>query len=389
MSAAVARSRGGSMAEQSLAAAYLEVYPALSAERRPQVAQVLRNSFADLDFRRRQIQRWLNVAGSLENAEQLLPGDAETLAALAGAAWSRSDTAAAVDYWARQRRQLRNELAGTLDLAIRRPGELQNTPANTFAWIVSRSAVDQEFVPLVQEALARLPARTTEDPQVTAAAVRWLAWAQPLCLLFTCPLDPASFEKLAALAAPRVNTETAAFAALAAGDRPRAEKLAKDTGALVTEAWSTYVLFAARKHLEANEPGKAALLLNRVHPGAQQRPVWVTLQRRTGQPERPETAAILRQESWGPASWRRVAEWTLLELAVGRRASGLRVELAEPAKTDLFLGLEWDGRRLDPIVVRSGARSFRVPVDVAPGLHALRLWAQAGKLQPLGTTTLD
>ena len=99
--------------------------------------------------------------------------------------------------------------------------------------------------------------------------------------------------------------------------------------------------------------------------------------------------SLLHRESWGPADWQRVAEWVTLEMGVGRRSPGLEVRLAAPAKEMFLVRPEWDGRRLDPQLVRVGEGSLRLAIDVTPGIHLLRLGPEAGKLPPLGPTTLD
>jgi len=388
LAAAAARARGAPAVEQTLAHAYLEVWPALSPAKRPLAEELLRRSFRDPDFRQRRFARWLAIAGSPAAAEALLPADAESFGLLAGAAWSAGDAPAAAGYRTRRRAALHEALAERLEAALRAPGRLPRGLGAELADVVAAAPLGRDFAPLVERAARERPPGPARA-ELAQAAARWLAWAWPLCLVGDCPLAAPALDRLAAAAGSRLDGAEAALAALAAGDEARAELLARRSEALWSEAWAPYLLLAAKRRLAAGDVAAARALLAEVHRAQRARPAWRALRAAAGEPAELRLDARAEGPPWQPTAWRTELGSPALELDAPRPARALVVGFHRPAERAGLVEIEWDGEVLAPEVVRAGAAGLRLELDVAPGLHLVRLRPLAGGLPELGVTTLE
>ena len=343
LEAARARSPGSPRPERALAAIWLEVWPGLSAPERAAARPALARAFADPAFFGRTFDRWLELAGSLAAAAELLPDRPESWRRLTIAAAERAELAGAAEFHVRWRRAVDAELERGLELA--------RDEAAAIDRLVVAAPRDAALAPWLERALAARPAAPADSP-VAESAARWLAWARPLCLTAGCPLSPGAFDRLAGLSGARLSPAEAAFAALAAGDEPLAEKLARRSEALWSAPWAPYALLVARRRIAAGDPAAARAALDRVHRTA--RPLWPyrALARAAG-----ADGAEISGEAWESSEWEWEGGEPRLALQPSRTAAALVLRLARPAARPTLLVAEWNGRATPPVEVPAGASS--------------------------------
>lgn len=196
--------------EKFLAAAYLELWPALSAEKKAFAGELVAGAFRDALVFDRLIDPWLATYD---------PRQPDDLARLFAAvperanAWSRllDRFAAARDWptfcraWQEREDALEVELRERIEAALVRRRAAEHRQAESWLYGVMVAAPRRlRYVPLVSEALAR----ATPEPATArraAAAAAWLAWNRDLCELSggdLCPLDATTAGRLATIAGP-------------------------------------------------------------------------------------------------------------------------------------------------------------------------------------------
>lgn len=376
-----------------LAAAYLEVWPALTVEKRRKVEELLREAFLEPQTFERLFAPWVAIAGSLERAATLLPDQPLTWRRLAATALERHSWGEYATLSARHRASLRAQLESELARAAAAAGgsgsELarQQAARRDYSAVLVAAPVDAEFAPYVETALGLLPPGPAAESQVRAAAA-WLDWALPLCLVRDCPFADSAMSRLASLAGSTLGGGEAAFAALAAGDRGRADLLERRSDELWSEPWAPYLTFKAKRQAARKEIAAARATLLTVHRAFRPRLAWRMLAERV--------AAVgvvpgppLARASWEASDWWFAKGASRLDLLPTRPAAALGFELAEPARGEALLEVQCDGRLLPPVVVAAGSVGVRVPVELASEPHLLEIRVRAGDLRPAVRVRLD
>src|SRR5690606_38419690 len=151
--------------------------PALEGAERVDAERRLAEAFLEPGFLRLAYPRWLEVAGSVEEAARLLPDRSDAGALLERSAIERGELVAAGGLRDRARAARHRELAAGLDRLAASPralapGELDRRLAEI--------PLGREFAPLVERALALRPAGPGGEP-LARAARRWIEWSEPLC----------------------------------------------------------------------------------------------------------------------------------------------------------------------------------------------------------------
>ncbi|MEO8198025.1 MAG: hypothetical protein ABI689_15010 [Thermoanaerobaculia bacterium] len=376
-----------------LAAAYLEVWPALTPEKRKKVEELLREAFLEPQTFERLFVPWVAIAGSLERAATLLPDQPLTWKRLAATAlergsWSEYDALTA-RHRASLRATLERDLARAATAASGSGSELMRMQEarRSYSAVLAAAPVDAEFAPLVETALGLLPPGPAAEAQVRAAAA-WLEWALPLCLVRDCPFAEGAMSRLASLAGSTLAGGEAAFAALAAGDRARADLLERRSDELWSEPWAPFLTFKARQLAAHKEIAAARAALLTVHRAFRVRLAWRTLAERIGAAGVNPGPALAR-ESWEAADWWFDKGASRLDLLPSRRAAALTLEFAEPARAAALLEVQWDGRVLPPLAVAAGAAAVRLPLAVADEPHLLEIRVRAGDLRPAVRVRLE
>ena len=372
-----------------LAAAYLEVWPALTPEKRTKVEALLREAFLEPQTFERLYAPWVEIAGSLDRAAALLPDQPLTWKRLAATAFERKSWAELAALSARHRASLRQSLERDLALAAAavERGDLADA-RRQYSAVLAAAPVDAEFLPFVETALERLPPGPAAESQVRAAEA-WLGWALPLCLVRDCPFAAPAMGRLASLGGSTLKGGEAAFAALAAQDLPRADLLERRSDEVWSEPWAPFLTYKARLQAARKEIPAARATLLTVHRAFRVRLAWRALAERL--------AAVgvvagppLAREHWEASDWWFDQGASRLDLLPARPAAALWLELAEAARSEALLEVQWDGRALPPLAVAAGATSVRLPTTAIPAEpHLLEVRVRAGDLRPAARVRLE
>ncbi len=374
-----------------LAAAYLEVWPALAPEKRKKVEALLREAFLEPQTFDRLFAPWVEIAGSLERAATLLPEQPLTFKRLAATAFARQAWGEYATWTARYRGALRVTFERDLATAA---GELARgeLPAarRLYGELLASAPVDAEFAPAVETVLGKLPPGPAAESQVRAAEA-WLAWAQPLCLVRDCPFADAATARLASLAGSTLAGSEAAFVALAAHDLPHADLLERRSEELWSEPWAPFLTLKAKQQAARKEIAAARATLGSVHRAFHVRLAWRALAERLGaagvSPGPP-----LARDSWEAADWWFDGGASRLDLLPSRAATALWLELAAPVAAGALLEAQWDGLALPPLAVPPGAALVRLPLP-PPGVssepHLLEIRVRSGDLRPATRVRLE
>ena len=388
LSAAVARASGSPMVERFLAAAYLEVWPAMSESRRRQAAETLRRSFADQRFDKMYFGHWIQISGSYDRAQEILPQDTATALRLADHAVRSGRETEAIRYQGLARERQLADLSAKLDEAL---GAVEPHRSHQLWQVIESSPLGLDSAPLVARALEE-PSPNATGLGFDATAKRWLDWSEPLCLVTTCPLPAVALETLAAAAGDGAGISHAAFAALVAGDTARADRLARRADDPSSVEWVSFGLLDAQRRLAAGDRAGALDRLRRLHRSARARPIYARLLRDASGAARiaaPSGDDLLARERWSEGEWRSLGPAAELEIGIGRPAAAIRLQFQRRAPTNTFLQLELDGRLAPPVLVVKRDTFVVLPIALSPGIHLLRLHAPKGALIPIVEAKLE
>jgi hypothetical protein len=206
--------------------------------------------------------------------------------------------------------------------------------------------------------------------------------------------------RLASLAGSTLSGGEAALAALAAGDRVRADLLERRSEELWSEPWAPFSTLKARQQAERKEIAAARATLLTVHRAFRVRLAWRALAERL--------AAVgvvpgppLARASWEASDWWFDKGASRLDLLPSRPAAALWLDFAEAARGEALLAVQWDGRALPPVAVAAGATSVRVAIALAPLApmpagatgepepHVLEVRVRTGEIRPAARVRLE
>jgi hypothetical protein len=377
-----------------LAAAYLEVWPALAPEKRRKVEALLREGFREPQTFERLYAPWVEIAGSLERAATLLPDQPLTYKRLAATAFERKAWSEYAALTARYRGSLSAAIDKDLAAAAAHLERGEHAAARRLLGeVIAGAPVDGEFAPAVETALGSLPPGPASEPLVRAAQA-WIGWAQPLCLVRDCPFAREAMSRLGSLAGSRLSDADTAFVALAAQDLPRAELLERRSAELWSEPWAPFLTLKARQQAGRKEIAAARTTLGAVHRAFRSRLAWRVFAERL--------AAVgvsagppLARETWEAADWWFDRGASRLDLLPSRPSPALWLELAQPVPAGALLEVLWDGLALPPVPVPPGAAMVRVPVEMAETssgageAHLLEVRVRWGELRPAARVRLE
>ncbi len=385
---AIALAPGAVAPRRLLAAAYVDVWPVIAPAKRARIEPMLREAFLDPSTFERLFATWVEIAGSLDAAAALLPDLPRSWKRLAEAAFNKRDWAGYAAMRARHRAAIAaefdRELAATQDRLAR--GDAASA-RNRLSQSIVVLPVDREFASRLEQALALRPGGPASD-LLARAAVAWLAWTRPLCLVRGCPLSADAIGRLGSLAGARLPQEIAAFAALAGGDATRAALIERRSDTLWSEAWAPYLTYKAAWLAGRGETVEARLALRGAHRAFRSRLAWrraaAELRLDTALPESPPVAS-----QWEASDWWFDAGAARLDLLPAREAGALLLTFAAASREGALLEPLWDGAALAPVVVAPGATSLRLPVSVSREAHLLELGVRWGDLRPAARVTLE
>ena len=376
-----------------LAAAYLEVWPALSPRKRAIARGLLAEVFHNPEDRRRFLAPWLDRAAGVRDALSLLPPDP--------AAWEEAATTLAQrGDWAGYdvaRQQAEEELLAALarDLVaadrLRSAGSLGEARA-LYLEVAQRARPEARFLPLLQQALERCPPGPVDGP-TSARLAPHLALALDRCQWAGCQMEPAALKRLSRFVRDQEPPQEA-LAALYAGDLQRAGLYERRTQGLGAAAWAPYLLAKARALAARDRADEAREALELVHPSWQQRPLyWLTaaaVARAAGEAgalaQAQARLAALARRSWPATAWSWSRGTARLELVAAAPAAGLAVAFDALPANGSVVELRLDGAGLGSFPLRpaaGAAPALRLAAPLGRGLHVLEVAdAQTAQVVP-------
>jgi|GEM_PF-984873 len=385
-----------------LAVAYLELWPAVSDEKRRTARELIGEAFRDPGILRRLAGIWLAVVADREEAFAPIPPDPESWRHVGILLAREREWRSFVE--ARRRLRAAQEIRGRALLEqaeLRTQGGDLSGARELLLRALTLGEPSVSGAPLLLDALRRLPPGPVGSQ---ADAMRdWLLWALDLCLYDHCPLPASALERLTGLA-DGLEPPEAALAALIAGRLPEAERLERRSDRLWHPSWSPFHLAMARELVRRGELDDAAAALDRVHPSWTGRALYTRLARevRPGEarpeegpsPQRPRGAGA----TWPAGAWRpataageiaarrpRAESIDRVELWLGEELRGLRLTLAAVPVDGAVLEVRLDGRILRQAAVggrrETDVLTFETPIPA--GLHLLETETLAGgRVQP-------
>lgn len=371
-----------------LAAAYLEIWPALSPRKRGIARGLLTEVFRRSEDLGRMIDPWLDTAADRREAFTVLPDDP--------AAWERVEQAYAARgdlpgfAAARQRREasllarLRRDLLEADRL--RDAGRPEEARALYLA-VAGGARPEARYQDLLEKALERCPPGPV-DSATAARLAPHLARALDRCLFASCELKPASLKRLAHFVRDPAPDQVA-LASLFAGDPQRASLYERRAEGLGTEPWAPYLITKARALAARGRVDEAREALALVHPSWQGRPLFwqarAEVDRAAGDPggvaDAQARLAGLARRTWTAPDWTWSRSTARLEMMIAAPAAGLAVALDQVPANGALVGLRLDGAAVGSFTVRplAGApAALRVAAPLGRGLHVLEFEALNG-----------
>ena len=386
--AAVARGPADPRHSRELAAAYLEVWFALSDPQRQAAMPFLRAAFADPATFAHLMPRWLAVARDPGEAGEPLPDRAEAWQRVAAVHGQQGDWGRFLHARAAGERALQAELEEALARGEARlaAGDL-SAARMQFLSVATRTSPQRLWAPLLVRALERCP------PGIVGARDRealqsWLRWALDARLYGREPLPPATVGRLTGMAGKLPDPE-AALAALAAEELPRAEMLERRSGSVWSEAWGPYLIVKAEALMRRRDLAGARAALAQVHRNWHASPLFFRarqlLERETtgahadaspiAAAERPERAR------WPATDWRYRRGQPRLEALARPGPARLALTLHAVPATGAVVQVYWDGAGLGPFAVRPG-QVIEADIEVTEDPHLVTLESLAGSFTP-------
>lgn len=365
-----------------LAAAYVELWPALSSGKREAARVLLARSLRHRPTFEALVELWLRTAGSRAEAFAALPGEPW--------AWERMQQIAARDadwpayvearrrWYAAQEERLRTDL---VEAGARLEGGDEVRARELFLGVM-QVPPRRRFLCSVETALAQCPPGPAGSS--TPAVRAWLDWSLDLCSWRSCPLPEPMLRRLAGLAGD-VEPPAAARAALAAGDLAEGELHERRAESTLSESWGPYLIARAAVLTRRLELDGADRSLDAVHPawrgGSLYWQARLALARAAGDNVR-EAEALRRLEELKRSEWS-ARDWMLrdpgprLEIVPAGPTPGFTLEILGAPDVGAVVEVRLDGEVIAMEGVRRGQiLTLRKPLDPRP--HLLEIEAVSG-----------
>jgi hypothetical protein len=338
-------------AARLLAAAYLELWPALSPAKRARERQLLAHVFADPASFAGLIGHWLATAASRDEALDVVPRTPEAWAQLQQIYAQQGDWEGFCAARERWDLALQTSLAGRLAAAEER--RASSDSRSLFLDVATEARTGRRYLDLLTRALEGCPPGSV-DHHTAERLEKHLVWSLERCRLDRCPLSPRAMRRLAGFCRdldPRID----AMAALVTGDLPRAEVLERTYATAWTEDWAAYRLLKAKLLAERGDRTARGDLDN---PGR-------------GLQVQAALAGI-------PQSWTQRPSYWQVRAAAARLAQDPAAEAVAGRELARLAGREWpatawdlhDGLPRLELLAAAGAPGLELVVDVAPARGA-------------------
>ncbi len=384
-----------------LGTAYLELWPALSPEKRAFATDLLRTTFAaDADAFKQLGPAWLEIAADNAEALAIIPDrpKAWDIAARHYAQlgrWRQYSQAylASLDSLERHLAEMLEDGKTRLEL-----GDVFHSRTR-FARVIADATPDQRYAPFVDQALALYPAGL-QTAGTGNAMPNWLAWSLELAEAGIASLAPSSIDRLTGALA-ELPPHAAAMAALAGGSlhiAERHERLERDH---TTSIWGPYLITKADHLLSMGELDDAAEALQRVGSASRRRPRHSLVARQLAElrEDLPAIAAADRRldeirtnelpaGSWRKASQEVAAGGFMVEVLPAQDGDTLAIRVAAAPPEGCVVRVRLDGAIVAVAEVRRAGQELRIETPVSAELHVLEWMTLAGAHASPGTVRI-
>ncbi len=379
-----------------LAAAYLEVWAALSPEKKRFATGLLKDAFRDDPLAFEQLSPfWLQVAADREQAFALIPDRPQAWRQLTKVVAGELDWDAYVETHRRYLDALERHLQQDLDEARERRqlGDFYNSRALCLR-VLNGAPVDGRFVPVVERALEIFPPGLYGRRSSPTRISEWLRWALELDTLGMKPFSPRILGRLHD-AIGELPAHEAAHAALIAGDDHGLRRYQGQVETKSSDAWIPFMVARAHHSMERREWEPAAATLKEIGLGGRLEPIYwsayARLARGHGGAEAFAEAELrlsrFQRREWDAQLWRRQGSRVRLRLLPAQAARGLVVELTKVPPDGTVIEVVWDGSAVALEAVRA-PRLLELELAVEPRLHWLEIRTLAGNKAVLGPVRL-
>jgi hypothetical protein len=371
-----------------LAAAYLEIWPALSPRKKEIARGLLAEVFRGPEDLARLLEPWLSVAQDRREAFSILPDEPEVWGRVESVFASRGDWQGFRAARVRRDESLRAELRRDLAEAdrLRRTGSVGPARA-LYLSVAARAHPGTGSLDVLASALERCPPGPV-DRRTGEQLMPHLSWVLDRCLRARCPLEPPAVKRLVRFARDPAPPEEA-LGYVFAGDLPEAERLERRADAQWSEAWAPYLIAKARGLAERNRVDEAELALSQVHRDWQTRPLFWQARREVaraaadsaGVARAEASLAALGRSSWPATAWTWRGSVALLEVVPSSPARGLSLRFDEVPAAGAVVELRLDGALVGAFPVRpgpAGGTALAVAAPLGRGLHLLEVGVTAG-----------
>ena len=366
-----------------LAAAYLEIWPALSEPKRDLARELVAQMFRDAEDLRLLLDPWLSAVDRRE-AFSIIPPNPQAWEQVQYFYAGRRDWQAFSD--ARRRWDLAlwthlQERLAQADIRLAR-GDLV-TARSLYLEVAEQTRPDARYRGLLQAALTRCPPGPVGSRTAENLTLR-LDWAVERCLLATCPLPPAALKRLANLAGDQAPHQEA-LAFLVAGDLSTALSLERRSETLWSEPWAPYLIVKARVMTDRRRMAEAEEALNLVHSSWWQRPTYwlarLDFAKVSGRlaevTKAEERLRGLSRRGWIATDWTWRQGRARLELLAQEPARKIELDLDEAPEGGGVVELRLDGGIVSTFLALPG-RTLALTLPLQPGLHVLELESVGG-----------
>lgn len=366
-----------------LAAAYLEIWPALSAPKREATQGLIAEMFQEPDDLRLLLEPWLAAVDRRE-ALSVIPPDPQAWEQVQSFYAGRGDWQAFSEARQRWDQNLRQHLQKRLAQADARLARGDARGARVlYLEVAEQVRPDNRYRDLLEAALTRCPPGPVGSQTAERLTPR-LDWAVERCLLTECPLAPAALKRLARLAGDQALPQ-AALAFLVAGDLPEALSLERRSETLWSEPWAPYLIAKTRVMTERRRLPEAQDALGLVHLSWWQRPTYwmarLDYSRAAGRlgdaAKAEEKLRSFARRAWSSGDWRWGQGNARLEMLAEGAARGFEMDLLEVPEAGAVLELRLDGAAFGTFPVQPGQRlvlNGRIPA----GFHVLEIESVGG-----------
>ncbi|MES1241616.1 MAG: hypothetical protein ABUT39_08345 [Acidobacteriota bacterium] len=380
-----------------LAAAYMELWPALSRGKKETARGLVARALADRRTFEALIEPWLQTADSSGERTQ-----AFSAVPLQPWAWERLQQIEARDADWEGYRQARLHWYASLERSMRASlaeaeARLQGgdaVRAHLLFLSVLQVPPRRRFLPYVESSLSQCPPGPGGG-SFAPALQAWLDWSLDLCLWKGCPVPEPVLRRLAGLSGGLAPT-TAAQAAVLGGDLAEGEVFERRAEEPWSAVWGPYGIARARALAKRRDLAEAGQALDNLHPlWKQSAPYWMTrlaLARAAGdglgEAEARRRLTDLRRSEWSFREWMLRDPAPRLELVPAVAAPGFTIEILEAPDAGAAVEVRLDGEvaAISP-VRRSTALVVRRPLKPGPA-YLLEIEAVSGGRLVPGTVRL-